>query len=125
MTDSHTLPSACNSEQAGAVVLGYTQASWDNLSGKERQPWSADKHWFELSDGEHAAAALFGYTEKTWESMSDGKHVVSSDQADKEWSQLTTCPKGALVQHPLVHRLTALPSLKTQCRRLSVGLRLM
>merc|ERR1711939_1123321 len=86
-------PLACNSERAAAVTLGYTQASWDNLSGKERQPWSADKHWYELSDKEQAAAALFGYTQKTWEGMSDGKHVVSSDQADKKWSELTTCPK--------------------------------
>lgn len=87
-------PLACNSERAAAVTLGYTQASWDNLSGKERQPWSASKYWYELSDKEQAAAGVFGYTEKTWEGMPDGKHVVSSDQADKHWSELTRCPKG-------------------------------
>ena len=31
-------------KQVAAGVLGYTQVSWDNLSGKEKQPASAE-HW--------------------------------------------------------------------------------
>ena len=35
-------------EQAAAVALGYTAAIWDNESGSEEQPTSADKYFAEL-----------------------------------------------------------------------------
>ena len=48
------------------MVLGFTQVSWDNLSGGEPQPKSWDKFWNELSVNEQAAIVLLGYNEKTW-----------------------------------------------------------
>ena len=90
---SHTftfiLPSACNGEQAAAVVLGYTQASWDNLSGEEKQPWSASKAWHELSTNQKAAALLLGYTQITWENESGSEPQPVS--ATKSWAELTAC----------------------------------
>ena len=46
-------------------MLGFTQATWDNLSGKEEQPESTDKSWSKLTDTEKAGARLLGYTKKT------------------------------------------------------------
>ena len=44
-------------EKAAAVVFGYTGKTWDNASGKETQPTSADKSWAELSTcGEYLRA---------------------------------------------------------------------
>ena len=89
-THSHIL-TACNSEQAGAAVLGYTKVSWDNLSGKEKQPWSSFKSWFELSLNEKAAAGLLGYTETTWDNeWGSGPQPAS---VDKSWAELTACAK--------------------------------
>ena len=73
-------------------MLGYTQASWDNLSGKERQPWSASKSWFEFSDNEKAAAGLLGYTQMTWDNDSGSEPRPAS--AFKSWSELTVCDDG-------------------------------
>ena len=44
LTPMTTLPSVCESEQVAARALGYTDASWDNLSGAELQPWSSVIH---------------------------------------------------------------------------------
>ena len=50
----------CNSEQVAAGILGYTQVSWDNGSGKEQQPVSADKAWAALTQHERSAAMVLG-----------------------------------------------------------------
>ena len=84
-----TFPSACNSEQAGAAVLGFTQVSWDNLSGQEPQPWSSEKAWFELSLNEKAAAVLLGYSQTTWDNNSGSEPQPAS--AVKSWAELTAC----------------------------------
>ena len=88
-TFTFTLPSACNSEQAAAVVLGFTQVSWDDLSGQEPQPWSMRKSWVELSGNEKSAAVLLGYTQTTWDNDSDLEPQPAS--AVKNWTDLTAC----------------------------------
>ena len=83
---------ACDSERAGAVVLGYTEASWENLSGQERQPWSYGKPWIRLTDIERIGAALLGFTEKSWDNKSGLEPQPIS--YSKSWSELTVCPGG-------------------------------
>ena len=72
----------CTDEQKAAGVLGYTQVSWDDESGKEPQPSSTDKGWVQLSDKERAAAVSLGYTQAIW----DQPAAVS-----KYWDGLTSC----------------------------------
>ena len=55
-------PPGCISEQRAERALGFTQASWDNLSGEENQPSSWKKYWAELTDKEKAAAVVLEYT---------------------------------------------------------------
>ena len=81
--------SGCNSEQAAAGVLGYTQVSWDNLSGEEKQPVSSDKYWTGLTQHQQAAAIVLGYTKTTWDNMSGSEPQPTS--AYKGWSELTSC----------------------------------
>ena len=83
------LPSACDSEQAAAVVLGFSQVTWDNLSGEEEQPWSSSKAWYELSTNQKAAALLLGYRQTTWDNESGSEPQPAS--AAKSWAELTTC----------------------------------
>ena len=64
--------SGCNSEQVAAGILGYTQVSWDNESGKEQQPSSAKKRWTQLTFQERAAAAVLGYTGSMWDKGGKG-----------------------------------------------------
>ena len=68
-------------------MLGYTQASWDNDSGQEPQPFSSYKFWASLSDNEKAAAVLLGYTEKSWDNKS-GLEAQPASGA-KKWVELT------------------------------------
>ena len=85
LTDTHSLPPDCFSEQWAVTVLGYTQASWDNKSGREQQPSSSEKYWVQLTARERAAASALGYTEWKW----DGGDEPAS--ADKDWTELTLC----------------------------------
>ena len=89
LTFTFTLTPACNSEQAAAAVLGFSQAAWDNLSGQERQPWSASKSWLELSVNEKIAAVLLGYTQRSWDNDSGSEPQPAS--AVKRWTELTAC----------------------------------
>ena len=95
---THTYPpspaflSACDSERAAGVALGYTQVSWDNLSGKEEQPWSSIKHWAALSDTEQKAAGLLGYTQFIWDNES--KQEPRPPAAFKHWAELSKCGEG-------------------------------
>ena len=73
-------------------MLGYTQVSWDNLSGQEPQPWSGYKAWYELSLNEQAAVTLLGYTETTWDNESGSERQPAS--ALKGWAELTMCTSG-------------------------------
>ena len=66
-------------QQQAAVVLGYTQVSWDNASGKEAQPASASKKWANLTTAEKSAATVLGYTEQTWSPVSVTKKTPWSD----------------------------------------------
>ena len=85
-----------NNEQAAAAVLGYTRVIWDNMSGKEKQPASAKKHWDKLSHRERAAATFLGYTGKIWDNKSKKENQPAS--ANKYWAQLTTsCGEGLFV----------------------------
>jgi len=81
--------SGCNSEQVAAGILGYTQVSWDNESGKEQQPVSADKPWAALTQHERSAAMVLGYTRAMWDNKSGSESQPAS--ADKHWAELTAC----------------------------------
>ena len=72
--------SGCKKEQAAARVLGYTQASWDNDSGLEKQPASNNKYWDQLTRDERAAAAVLGYNDPAWNELPAAMR--------KTWSQL-------------------------------------
>ena len=88
-----TLNSAFSiSEQLAAQVLGYTQASWDNLSGKEQQPWSSIQFWASLTKHEKSAAALLGYTQTNWDNELGTQPRPAS--AFKSWSEMTECGDG-------------------------------
>ena len=67
------------SQQQAAVVLGYTQVSWDNASGKEVQPASASKTWTGLTAQEKSAATVLRYTASTWSTISATKKTPWSD----------------------------------------------
>ena len=69
------------SQQQAAKLLGYTQISWDNASGKEAQPASVSKKWTDLTAQERLAATVLGYTESTWSTVSATKKTP--------WSYLT------------------------------------
>ena len=67
------------SQQQAAVLLGYTQVSWDDASGKEAQPASASKKWPDLITAEKSSATVLGYTEQTWRTVSVTKKTPWSD----------------------------------------------
>ena len=75
-------------------MLGFTQLSWDNLSGKETQPWSWSKYWIEMSVNEQAAIVLLGYTQRTWDN--DSGLEPQPDSYLKSWSELTKCGDGEI-----------------------------
>ena len=77
------------SEQVAAEVLGYTQVSWENLSGNEPQPSSHTKYWSELRHSERVAAVVLGYTGKVWDNESGSEPRPAS--VDKQWSELSPC----------------------------------
>ena len=89
---------ACDSEQAGARALGFTQVSWDNDSGKEPQPWSLTKKWSELTENQKAGAVALGYTEKIWDNESKSEPQPVAFKLD--WDQLTTCGEENCVMQP-------------------------
>ena len=90
--------SACAGEQAASHVLGYTSATWDNVSDEELQPWSTIKAWADLTANEKTAAGLLGYTETIWDNVSGTEPQPVSYY--KHWSELTTCDDGEM---PPVH----------------------
>ena len=92
--------SDCKSEQAAAGVLGFTQVSWDDLSGQELQPSSVDKYWTNLTDSERAAAVVLGYTQTTWDNESGSEPQPAS--ADKQWFQLISCGENPSILDPLL-----------------------
>ena len=70
-------PSVC--EQAAARTLGYTQASWDDNSGNEVEPWSTIKSWDQLTKDEQNAAKILGYDNRNY-------HYTYHDT--RRWDQL-------------------------------------
>ena len=73
-------------------MLGYTQVTWDNLSGREQQPWSSIKSWYALTASEKAAAAVLGYIQPMWDNRSGSERQPVSFY--KHWDQLTACGDG-------------------------------
>ena len=65
--DTHGHSLGCRSEQQGALILGYTKETWNNLSGNEVQPASVSKSWFDLNDNERGALSIMGYTKDSWD----------------------------------------------------------
>ena len=85
------LIAGCVSEQAAAALLGYTQISWDDVSGKEIRPASAKKYWSKLAKYEKQAAMALGYTQKLWDNASGKETQPPADS--KYWHELTDCGK--------------------------------
>ena len=82
-------------QQEAAALLGYTQVSWDNASGKEVQPETASKKWTDLTTIQKSSALVLGYNEKTWSTISKTKTT--------SWSALTTGSTGEeYVRHLVV-----------------------
>ena len=82
----------CESERNAARALGYNQASWDNLSGREQQPWSFIKRWSSLTAIEKEALAIMGYNATTWDN--DSGNEPQPDAYSKDWADLTLCGGG-------------------------------
>ena len=80
-------------------MLGYTQASWDNLSGQETQPDSEDKSWADLTDSERAAAVVLGFTGTSWDNESGSEPQPASE--NKNWVALTSCGEGMSIANCL------------------------
>lgn len=75
-------------------MLGYTSATWDNLSGEELQPWSTIKSWVDLTANEQIAAGVLGYNETTWTNVSGTESQPLSSY--KYWNELTDCNGGEI-----------------------------
>ena len=90
----NTFPPECESEQAAVRALGYTAISWDNVSGKEQQPWSYIKSWSSLTSSEKAAAEVLGYSQKSWDN--DSGFELPPASLYKYWEELTSCPDGKI-----------------------------
>ena len=95
-------PSGC--EQQAARTLGFTQASWDDESGKELLPWSFAKYWDQLTPDERKAAKTLGWNEINWDNY-DWDH-------SKFWDELRSCANGKNL-HPW-------PSAVSSCFSVSV-----
>ena len=88
-----------------ATKFGYTQATWDNVSGKEEEPTSAYKIWSKLTDDEKAAAMVLGYTPKNWENLSGKEKYPAS--ASKSWSELSTTCGESRANHTHTHLISS------------------
>ena len=86
------LLSVCDSEHDAAAALGYTQVSWENLSGQEQQPYSSFKSWSLLRDDQKAAAAVLEYNQTNWDNKSGMEPQPTS--VLKSWAELTVCDDG-------------------------------
>ena len=69
--------------------MGYTQASWDDVSGKEKQPSATNTSFYYLTHDQRVAAMMLGYTGKSWDNDS-GKETQPAVE-NKFWAELTTC----------------------------------
>ena len=69
--------------------MGHTQASWDNISGKEKQPSSEGTIFYALTHEERVAAVTLGYTSTTWDNKSGKEKQPAAD--GKNWAELATC----------------------------------
>ena len=87
-----SLLSACVSERAAAMALGFTQVSWDNESGEEQQPLTGFLTWAVLTDEEKAAASVLGYTATNWNDLSWS--AAQPTAVDKAWAELASCADG-------------------------------
>ena len=77
----------CNSERAGAKLLGHSQDSWDRSVAKK--PESKDKHWDDLTADEKSGAVALGFIKLTWDNKSGKEQQPASES--KHWAELTTC----------------------------------
>ena len=85
--------------ERAAAALGYSQRTWDNESGSERQPSTENKSWDELTGNEQTAAGVLGYNRRSW----DGPQP---DSVYKSWSELTSCGEHS----PILTLLTPTPT---------------
>ena len=74
------------------MALGYSDQSWDNMSGNEQQPWASIKYWTQLTISEKAAAKALGYNKANWDNESGTEPQPAAGL--KGWAELTSCKGG-------------------------------
>lgn len=99
-------------EQAAARVLGFTRASWDNVSGMEKQPLSTLKEWVHLTTRERVAANVLGYSEYTWNQVDQQEQPL---WMTKRWDELISLGE---YQYPVRHTPLSLFMLGTTVSQL-------
>ena len=80
--------------------MGYTQITWDNLSGNEHEPSIVDKYWSEMTAQEKAALTVLGFTAKIWDNYSGREEPPAS--WEKSWTRLSVCGENLLITRLLV-----------------------
>lgn len=76
------------SEHDAVRVLGFTETTWDNLSGKEPQPAAMRQHWADLTDNEQEALKALNFNRIIWDSQ-------RPESAEKQWDELTQAERQA------------------------------
>ena len=59
------------------------------MSGKEKQPASAIKYWYQLDAEEKSAAVVLGLTKRSWDNKSGQEKQPIS--VEKNWDDLSVC----------------------------------
>ena len=65
--DAVEFMSDCKDERQAAQMLGFNKNSWDNVSGKEKQPKSSSKIWEDMTIDEKTALVVLGYDRHSWD----------------------------------------------------------
>ena len=73
--------------------MGYTQVTWDNESGNEKEPEAATYVWDSLTESQKAAVMVLGYTQTTWDDVS-GKEIQPAT-VYKYWVEMSSCTTAA------------------------------
>ena len=75
-------------EQEAAEAFGYSERSWDNESGEEKQPHAASTLWDKLKTKKKVALKVLGYTRASWDSQKPPSYYAY-------WEELTEDERAA------------------------------
>ena len=82
-----------------AEVLGYTQVTWDDVTGRELQPPSSNTSWYDLTHKERLAAMVFGHTATSW----DNEKEPQPADWDLYWAEMASCGQYSFSWHRPYH----------------------